>query len=394
MRLFLIVIGVVLSVLCGRFVAPASAEPTLSVAGEDTAEVKAKKGEDTAKAELVVLNAGTADAPLDIELQAASSDTPSISAVNPDTLAAGKATRIAVTLAGLKDLKKDKVHGQLVIRDPDGTPIAQALSITPAPHPARDWPSWIFYRVLIALVVLFIVGAIAGLKSKTLSKAATAPKWSFSSWATTLTAIGGVFGTVLGAATLPEVPSQIDKDTLIRLNLLYGTMVVVAPFVFQALRNPRASAAEQEAGFTGWNLTLLLSCSITAAAVLGELAALGLLGWELTDGGEWGKAIRAGVVVLALMSAIYFLMTVCRMVSTDWKAVGDTAKAVAGKRTFKLTVVTGEGEQQRTRGYRLLLDDVDREAEVEAGYLEAVPGQEPVGEPQPSPAFATSWTLL
>jgi hypothetical protein len=395
MRPTLIVIGSVLSMLCGAYAAPASAEPTLSVVGKDTVEVKAKDKQDTATAQLVVLNAGKADAPLDVQLQAASSKLPSISGVKPDKLAAGKATRVAVTLAGLKDLKKDKVDGQLVIADPDGTPVAQALSITPAPHPARDWPTWIFYRVLVALGVLFVIGALAGLESKTLFRPATAPKWGFDSWATTLTAIGGVFGTVLGAATLPAVPSQIDKDTLISLNLLYGTMVVVAPLAFQALRNPFASATDQEAGFTGWNVTLLLSCSITAAAVLGELAALGLLGWELTNGGKWGDAIRFGVIVLGVLAAIYFLVTVCQLVRTDWKARGEEAKAAAAQRTFDLTIVTGLGDQQRIRGYRLLLDDVKRVAEAEAAQeAKAAPGGAPIGVPVPSPEFATSWKLL
>ncbi|MET0600506.1 MAG: hypothetical protein ABW167_00790 [Baekduia sp.] len=407
MKICLAVIGVFVSLLCGSPVASAATPPTLSVVGDDTVTIKAKDGQDTATAHIVVLNAGQQDAPLTIELQAASTIGLSISAVIPKTLAAGQATRALITVAGLKDLKKEKVDAQLVLQDPGGTPIAQPLSITPAPHPAQDWPTWIFIGALIVLAVLFVFGGLVGLFNGTILKQAAGPKWSFSSWATTATAVGGVFGTVLAAATLPDVPSQIDKDTLVRLNLLYGALVVVGPFVFQALRNPRADATDQEAGFVGWNLTLLLSCSITAAAVFGELAALGLLGWELTGGGTWGSTILVGVIVLGVLAALYFGTTVWGLVRTDWKLKALTAKAAAAQRTLSLTVGSGEGANQRERHYWVQLDDVPRPtvpaamattvaAATAAAAQESAGGEAPattITVPVDVPVVAAPWSL-
>jgi hypothetical protein len=183
------------------------------------------------------------------------------------------ATRVKVTFAGLKKLNREPVDGQLVVQS--GTrPVARAVSITPAPQPSRDWASSIFWTAVGAFAVLALVGLVTG--RRRLLKPAAGPKWSFDSWATTLTAAGGILGTVLGAATLPEIPREIDKETLVRLNLLFGLLVVVGPFVFEAIRNPTVSPAAQDAGYTGWNLTLLLACAITGGAVFGELATLGV----------------------------------------------------------------------------------------------------------------------
>jgi hypothetical protein len=111
-----------------------------------------------------------------------------------------------------------------------------------------------------------------------LTKQAPGPKWGFgSSWTTNLTAVGATLGTVLGAATLPDVPSQIDKDTFVQLNLGFGLLVVIAPFLFHALRWPIRKTAMDDNGLYGGNVTLLVACCLTFAAVLGELATLALL---------------------------------------------------------------------------------------------------------------------
>jgi hypothetical protein len=124
------------------------------------------------------------------------------------------------------------------------------------------------------------------------------------SWSTNLTAVGGVLVTVLTLVTYPDVPREIDKDSLTALSLLFGGLVVVAPFVFQGLRrNP----PDQEAlrSLTGTNLGLALACCITFAAVVGELLALGLLGWELIGGGLGVVLLFAGIFVLGGLAANY-----------------------------------------------------------------------------------------
>jgi hypothetical protein len=300
--------------------------PTITSLGQDTLSVKAKKGDDSAVAYVPVLNAGGAPATIDVTFQASSSEDVKVSGFTPKQAPPG-ATRLTVTLTGLKALKDESVDGQLVVTG-GRAPVARAVEITPAPQPWTNWPTVIVIGTAIAFaLLLFGVGLKANLA---LDHKAPGPKWSFDSWATTLTTAGAVLGTVLGAATLPDVPRQLSKDSLVGLNLLFGVLVVVGPFVFQALRSPSVKESDQDAGFYGTNGTLLVACAITGAAVLGELATLALLGWELAGPGAWGWLTVAGVGLLAGLAAYYVIVTTYDLVTTDWEAklrkAGEDAK--------------------------------------------------------------------
>jgi hypothetical protein len=318
---------------------------------------------------------------------------------NPKSAAGGSATRVAVTFAGLDKIEKEPVEGQIVVTG-GAEPVARAVEITPAPQPSREWPEWIFWRSVAVFIILLVVGLVVG--NTSLLNPAPGPKWSFDSWATTLTAAGGILGTVLGAATLPEVPQQIDKDSLVRLNLLFTVMVVVGPFLFQALRNPTTSASDQESGYSGWNITLLLSCATTGAAVFGELVTLGLLGWELTDGGEWGEAIKWAVVAVALIAAYYFLVTVIRLVRTDWKGPAEEAAKEAARQRYGIVLKERSGSTVTVR--RLGIELVKRKKgqwllkPTEGGEQEIPPIGGVTDESDDAPAsgsraFAPSWNL-
>ena len=216
--------------------------------------------------------------------------------------------------------------------------------ITAALHPWADWPKVVVIGSLAAMVILWfgiLVVAISNRKSTTLLRGkAPGPKWSFDSWATTLTAGGAILGTVLATATYPAVPRQIDKESLVRLSLLFGALVVVAPFVFQAIRRPTPSAADQDAGLWGYNWSLLLACSITCGAVLGELAASALLSWELIGGHTWGWIAVGVVALLGLLGAWYFILTSWQLATTDWaaKVVADHATASNASKSFVMGI--------------------------------------------------------
>jgi hypothetical protein len=173
---------------------------------------------------------------------------------------------------------------------------------------------------------MFVIGAMRGQRSR-LWKAAPNPKWSFSSWATTLTAAGALLGTVLGQATFPTVPDKISKAELVNLNIFFALVLVVGPFLFEALRVFRPEEAKN--GRTGNNLTVLIACGFTVWAVIGQLGSFGLLGWELLGGGNAGRlgAIATGIfVILALW---YFFTTASETVVRDWKKEEEEAKKAA-----------------------------------------------------------------
>jgi hypothetical protein len=61
--------------------------------------------------------------------------------------------------------------------------------------------------------------------------------WKFSdSWASNLTAVGAILGTIAGTSLLPDRRTYVSKDWLTTLNIFFGALTVVAPFVFAATR--------------------------------------------------------------------------------------------------------------------------------------------------------------
>jgi hypothetical protein len=335
--------------LLGLWLIPAVAlaqtiPPKITGLGQDTLEIKAKSGEDTADAYVSVLNASTTGGTIRASFQAASTDKVVVSAVEPRRVRPDGATRVKVTLAGLEELSGDAVDGQIVVLGGE-EPVARAASITPAPQPWANWPAVLLIgtAVSVAILALLVIGRAfnKGTQAK-LGGRAPGANWSFDSWATTLTAAGAILGTVLGSITLPPGPSEIDKDTLVQLNLLFGALIVVGPFLVQAIRKPSATEDEVTAGLWGYSPVLLLSYSITGAAVLGELGALALLGWELTGAaGFWSWACVVAALGLGLLAAYYFAVTAYEQVTTDWVDKAAKAKAAASKPAKVIVVEEG-----------------------------------------------------
>lgn len=162
---------------------------------------------------------------------------------------------------------------------------------------------------------------------------APGPKWSFDSWSTNLTAAAAGVGTVMTTAALPKHPHPVDENGLVSLSLLFGLLVVAAPFVFQSIRNPKASPEDQDAGFWGFNITLLLACVLTIAAVVGELTALSLLYWEILGGGGWGKVVVGVASAAGLVAVYYFRVTVPPLAGADWHHKRHTARERHSERT-------------------------------------------------------------
>ncbi|MET0306348.1 MAG: hypothetical protein ABW196_08990 [Solirubrobacterales bacterium] len=305
--------------------------PTLSLTGESELAITGSESKDTATAELFVTNPGKA-VPITVDFVASGASGVEVSKFEPTQASAEGATPVEVTFTGLAALDA-ATSGAIVVRG-GAAPVFRQAKLSPGLQPSRDWPTTLVIVALVAMLALFAaIAAFAVLRDKAefLTKQAPGPKWSFESWATTLTAVGAIVGTVVAAVTYPKEPKQIDKDTLVALVLLFGALVVIAPFVFQSMRNPRASANDQEAGLWGYNWALLVSCAVTCGAVLGELGCLGLLSRELIGSGGWADAALVVVALLALMTIYYFLVTAWSLVSTDWADLVAKAKAKAEK---------------------------------------------------------------
>jgi hypothetical protein len=311
--------GILVFVLVGAATASAKSPAELSLLGDEALEVQVEEGASTAELYVTLLNSSPFPASFEAEFQAASAEEVAIESVSPETLDGSSAERVKLVFSGVDSLEEEAA-GQLVITGGEA-PVTRPVSILPAPQPSAPWLEIIVLGAVGVSVVLMlvIIGVIPAEKRALLGKPAVGPTWTLESWAGILTTIGALFGTLLGAITLPEVPRQVDKETLVSLNLAFPVLLAIAAFVFYAIRPPRLDASKQDAGLTGFNVVLLFSCCLTGGAVLGQLASLGLLGWELFDG-VW-PWVATGVLVLVAGLALYYCaVTGYSLATTDWEA--------------------------------------------------------------------------
>lgn len=320
------------AIVLAASVVTASAAPELTVLGSGPVEVKAEAGKDTAEAFVSVLNTGGEPANISVGFQASRSASIKATLAGSAEIKPRQAANVGVRFTGLKGLTEDAT-GQIVVQG-GSKPVAQSATITPALQPLVDWPLVIVLGcmgaslLLIGAIALRVLGKRSAAGGSLLLGPAPGPKWSYDSWATHLTAVGALLGTVLGAATLPAVPVQIDKESLVGLSLLFAGLAAAGPFVFQAIRSPDAKAGEEE-GNWGYTWGLLIACWLTLGAVLGELTTLGLAAWVITGGDGAGIALEVGLGVLFLLAAYYVVTTANALASVDWRELARKAKQAA-----------------------------------------------------------------
>jgi hypothetical protein len=365
-RLFAATVGLLAAVLLA-FPTRAGAAPKLELLDKEAVAVKAGKGEDSKTVYVSVLNFGHEPVKVtaDVEASSASEVKATLSSA---TIKAGRASRLPVTFSGLSSLKSD-AEAQLVLRG-GSAPVAAPVSIAANPKPKHDWPNRIVTYAVIAFFTLFGIVLTWSLFGhlKDLFSPAPGPKWSFSdSWASTLTTAGAVLGTVLASITLPDSPRPVDKDTIIELNLFFGALVVAAPFIFQTIRKPNTEVALEDPGLWGFNFVLLISCALTFAAVVGELATLGLLAWESADGADWRYVAVWSLASAALLAFYYSLVTTHGLVTADWKALDDADKAAARTAVADNAAAIGAAVAKAIQKHSEVLESM---AEVEMKGLE------------------------
>jgi len=167
----------------------------------------------------------------------------------------------------------------------------------------------------LGIAVIFAFGAALYADAR-LRAAAPGPGWSITSWASNLTGIGAVLGSIVAGVALTAKAKPLDQDTFLALSAFFAFLVVAGPFVFQCARNPKTDPRDQ--GPCGWNFTLLVACSVTLAAVVGELTTLAILYWEIFDGGAPGYIAVVVVALAGLLAAYYYAVTVPKLASTKW----------------------------------------------------------------------------
>jgi hypothetical protein len=162
-------------------------------------------------------------------------------------------------------------------------------------------------------IAVVLAGGVVVHRGKKLCAAAPKPSWSFDSWASNLSVFGAVLGASLAGVFLPSNAAPLHADTFAALAAYFGFLTVIGPFVFRCAR-PWTSRAD---GTTGSKVGLLAACSVALAAVIGQLATLGLLFWETFSGGAPGVLIAVVAGLCCGLAAYYYVASVMELTRPD-----------------------------------------------------------------------------
>jgi hypothetical protein len=184
-------------------------------------------------------------------------------------------------------------------------PAVLPLVIKPEQHHDRAAALLLFAPlVFAALLVLGRVLTLSDIKS-TFGPA----NWSYSeSWATSLTVVGALLGTILGAGVLPDELDLFSKAGYSAFNVLFGMLVLVAPLVYVAGQNRIKDAAGKTQRYQGTTLSFAIASVVTLWGVFGELATVGLLFREIEKAGGLSNVLV--VVSWIILAAIIFVAVV------------------------------------------------------------------------------------
>lgn len=231
--------------------------------------------------------------------------------IEPATVA-----RLRLTLAGVD--ADTTGSGQLVLTADGAAPGSVPVSIAPEPDllAGADDPLWI--PLFVATVLLVIGIAIAG-GSTDFNNKIPGVKIEFgSSFATTLTGVGALLGTVLGAGVLPDETSTLSSEAFTALNVLFGLAVVIAAVIPATLQSDDGTDTVIGLFWVG--------AFITMWAVFGELITLWMLLGELGSAQGVSSAAATTFKVLlgvgAVAMAVYAPSRIARVTKSSQPTPG------------------------------------------------------------------------
>jgi hypothetical protein len=156
-----------------------------------------------------------------------------------------------------------------------------------------------------------------------------AVQWDLStSFGSSLTVFAALLGSILTAGVLPDT-SSVPRGTYAGLNLLFGVIVIVGPFLYCAtMQTPDNSGDAEPQGFV---ISFLVTSVMTLWAVVGEFATIGAVFNEIRGGGSMPAAILWVLcVVLAASGGFLYYMA--------WHRIKTALERATGKELPRVTV--------------------------------------------------------
>jgi hypothetical protein len=206
-----------------------------------------------------------------------------VAAAKAPPLAGGQVARYRLAF-----VEPSKSSGQLVASAAGVEPATVPLSIGPDLPSTRGIDAALLIPLGIAVVWLILAWFLGHGKAKLSDKLGGTAELDFSkSFASTLTAVGALLGTIIAAGVLPEETVKLSRGGFVGLNLTFGVAIVIAAAVAGSFLSSEAvknKEGQDEWKVEGFVLPFVLSALITLWAVLGELFAIWLLIGELGSG--------------------------------------------------------------------------------------------------------------
>jgi hypothetical protein len=272
--------------------------------------------------------------------------------------ATGKAASLAAGQVGrfrLVFVRPSKSSGQLVATAVGVESATVPLSIGPDLPSTRGIDAALLIPLGIAVVWLIIAWFLGRGDARLRDKLGGTAELDFSkSFASTLTAVGALLGTIIAAGVLPEETVKLSRGGFVGLNLTFGVAIVIAAAVAGSFLS--SEAVKNKEGKSEWKVEgyvwpFMLSALITLWAVFGELYAISLLVGELGSGEGFTSLGVTMLRVLLVGGGLALLpYTVIKIkVAVRKPEVGETkpAAGTALPRVFEIKPATAAaGEDQ------------------------------------------------
>jgi hypothetical protein len=181
--------------------------------------------------------------------------------------------------------------------------------------PKKKVPLWLYFLIFLPLP---LGGAFVGLaylladKHGCKWKSRMGPaNWDFSkSWASNITVVGALLGTILAAGVLPD-ETAVSKATYAGLNLFFGVLILISPLVYTATQKAvpvHRRTAVTEAQYQGSVRWFVVASGLTLGAVLGELATIFLLFREIRTANSMPEAAIWFLCVLMVIAGLLLVL--------------------------------------------------------------------------------------
>lgn len=226
---------------------------------------------------------------------------------SPSPVGAGEVARYRIRFTGAS-----KSSGQLVASAKGVAPGTVSLSLGPELASARGVNGALAIGLVLALLTLIPCWFLGHGSTGILDRLGGTAELDFTkSFASTLTGVGALLGTIIAATdVLPEETVYLSKAGFIGLNLTFGIAIAIAAAISTAVQHAEATKGKEEGDPPVWKtesyvLFFILAAFITLWAVFGELWTIGLLIGELgVDKGFTSVGVDAlrGLLILAALA--------------------------------------------------------------------------------------------